>query len=119
MELVKRDFATSILARIFHENALASASPVACCGVGERTTIKWSKYLTFRRFPAACCRELQLLWRDREDGRATGKPQGIGPEAYLSGTSQGPIPEDARKEGHIRGRSKLFMKYPGWVFTFL
>jgi hypothetical protein len=32
---------------------------------------------------------------------------------YLNGTSQGPTPEDARKDGHIRGRSKLFMKYPG------
>jgi hypothetical protein len=30
-----------------------------------------------------------------------------------NGTSQGPTPEDARKDGHIRGRSKLFMKYPG------
>jgi hypothetical protein len=77
MELVKRDFATSILARIFHE----------------------------------------LLSRDHEDGLATWqlvpRYRGIGSEAYLSGTSQGPIPEDARKEGHIRGRSKLFMKYPG------
>jgi len=28
-------------------------------------------------------------------------------EAYLlNGTSQGPTPEDARKDGHIRGRSK-------------
>jgi hypothetical protein len=25
---------------------------------------------------------------------------------YLNGTSQGPTPEDARKDGHIRGRSK-------------
>ncbi|MGD8685989.1 MAG: hypothetical protein PVH15_04400, partial [Syntrophobacterales bacterium] len=32
---------------------------------------------------------------------------------YLNGTSQGPTPEDARKDGHIRGRSKLFMKYLG------
>jgi hypothetical protein len=24
---------------------------------------------------------------------------------YLNGTSQGPTPEDARKGGHIRGRS--------------
>jgi hypothetical protein len=30
----------------------------------------------------------------------------IGSEAYLNGTSQGPTPEDARKDGHIRGRSK-------------
>ena len=34
-----------------------------------------------------------------------GQPQGIGSEAYLNSTSQGPIPEDARKDGHIRGRS--------------
>ena len=27
-------------------------------------------------------------------------------EAYLNGTSQEPTPEDAREEGHIRGRSK-------------
>jgi hypothetical protein len=32
--------------------------------------------------------------------------RGIGSEAYLNGTSQGPTPEDARKDGHIRGRSK-------------
>ncbi|MFA9614990.1 MAG: hypothetical protein ACERK9_13710, partial [Deltaproteobacteria bacterium] len=38
-----------------------------------------------------------------------------GSEAYLNGTSQGPTPEDAGKDGHIRGRSKLFMKYPGWT----
>jgi len=48
----------------------------------------------------------ELLSRDREDGRATGQPQGFGSEAYLNGTSQGPTPEDARKDGHIRGRSK-------------
>ena len=41
------------------------------------------------------------------------QPQGVGSEAYLSGTSQGPTPEDARKDSHIRGRSKLVMKYPG------
>ena len=55
----------------------------------------------------------ELLSRDREDGRATWQPQGVGSEAYLNGTSQGPTPEDARKDGHIRGRSKLLMKYPG------
>ena len=48
----------------------------------------------------------ELLSRDREDGRATWQPQGVGSEAYLKGTSQGPTPEDARKDGHIRGRSK-------------
>jgi len=41
------------------------------------------------------------------------QPQGVGSEAYLNGTSQGPTPEDARKDGHICGRSKSFMKYPG------
>ena len=48
----------------------------------------------------------EFLSRDHEDGRATWQPQGVGFEAYLNGTSQGPTPEDARKEGHIRGRSK-------------
>jgi len=48
----------------------------------------------------------ELLPRDREDGRATGQPQGVEPEAYLNGTSQGATLEDARKDGHIRGRSR-------------
>jgi len=48
----------------------------------------------------------ELLSRDGEDGRATGQTQGVAPEAYLNGTSQGTTPEDAWKEGHIRGRSK-------------
>ena len=56
----------------------------------------------------------ELVSRDHEDGRATGKPQGIGPEAYLDGTLQGPMPEDSRKDGHVRGRSKRFMKHPGY-----
>jgi hypothetical protein len=56
----------------------------------------------------------ELLWRDHEDGRATGQPQGVGPEAYLHGTSQGSTPEDTRKNDHIRGRSKQFMKHPGY-----
>ena len=47
----------------------------------------------------------ELLSRDREDGRATRQPQDVGLEAYLNGTSQGPTPEDARKDDHIRGRS--------------
>ena len=55
----------------------------------------------------------ELHSRDREDGRATGQPQGVGPEACLNGTSQGATPEDDRKDGHIRGRSRLFMKCPG------
>jgi len=52
----------------------------------------------------------ELLSRDHEDGRATGqlvpRYRGIGFEAYLNGTSQEPTPEDARKDDHIRGRSK-------------
>ena len=32
--------------------------------------------------------------------------RGIDPEAYLNGMSQGATPEDARKDGHIRGRNK-------------
>ena len=48
----------------------------------------------------------ELLSRDREDGLATWQPQGVGSEAYLNGTSQEPTSEDARKDGHIRGRSK-------------
>ena len=48
----------------------------------------------------------ELLSRDHEDGCATWQPQGVGSEAYLNGTSQGPTPEDARKDGHIRGCSK-------------
>jgi hypothetical protein len=55
----------------------------------------------------------ELLWRDHGDGGATGQPQGVGPEAYLNGTSQGLTPKDARKDGHIRGRSRSFMKHPG------
>ncbi|MFA9434357.1 MAG: hypothetical protein ACERKR_06735, partial [Deltaproteobacteria bacterium] len=30
-----------------------------------------------------------------------------------------PTPEDARKGGHIRGRSKLFMKYSGYTFSLI
>jgi hypothetical protein len=48
----------------------------------------------------------ELLSRDHKDGRATGQPQGVGSEAYLNGTSQGPTPEDAKEDGHICGRSK-------------
>ena len=48
----------------------------------------------------------ELMSRDREDERATEQPQGVGPEAYLNGTSQGATPEEARKDAHIRGRSR-------------
>jgi hypothetical protein len=52
---------------------------------------------------------------DGRGGRATGQPcRAIGPEAYLNATSQGELvlsvaegtPEDARKDDHIRGRSR-------------
>jgi hypothetical protein len=48
----------------------------------------------------------ELPSRDHEDGRATWQPQSVGSEAYLNGTSQEPTPEDARKDEHIRGRSR-------------
>jgi hypothetical protein len=47
-----------------------------------------------------CCRETV------EMGVPPEEPQGVGSEAYLNGTSQGPTPEDASKEGHIRGRGR-------------
>ena len=62
-----------------------------------------------------CCRETTKM----------GVPQlvpryrGIGSEAYLNGTSQEPTPEDARKDGHIRGRSKacnIQAKEIPWIF---
>jgi hypothetical protein len=57
----------------------------------------------------------ELSSRGREDGRATWDPQGVGPEAYLDGTSQGPTTEDTRKGGHICGRSRRFIKYAGYL----
>jgi hypothetical protein len=66
----------------------------------------------------------ELVSRDHEDGRATGQPsrgtaglvRGV-PERYIAGGAcPEPVegtPEDARKDGHIRGRSKRFMKHPG------
>ncbi|MDH3850535.1 MAG: hypothetical protein OEV25_14145 [Deltaproteobacteria bacterium] len=56
-----------------------------------------------------------MVSRDRGEGCATGQPQGIGSEAYLNSTSQGPIPEDARKDSHIHGRSNQCVKCPGWA----
>jgi len=40
----------------------------------------------------------ELVLRDQEDGRATGQPQGVGPEAYLNGTSQGELVLSLSKE---------------------
>ncbi len=38
----------------------------------------------------------------------------LDPRRTLMGTSQGMTPEDALKDGHIRGRSRLSMKHPGY-----
>ena len=42
----------------------------------------------------------EFLSRDREDGRVTGQPQGLGSEAYFHNTSQGVRPEDDRKDDY-------------------
>ena len=63
-----------------------------------------------------CCRETTQMGVPRAAQALAPRawqPQGVGSEAYLIGTSQGPTPEDARKDDHIRGCSKLFMRYPG------
>ena len=41
----------------------------------------------------------ELLSRDREDGRATGQPQGVESEAYLNGASQSELVLSHAKEG--------------------
>jgi hypothetical protein len=52
----------------------------------------------------------ELLSRDREDGRTTELPQGVGPEAYLNGTSPGELVlsmlEGTPQDAHIRSRSR-------------
>src|SRR5512139_2071949 len=53
--------------------------------------------------------------RDRGDGRATGQPQGLQPEAYFFSTSQGSRPEDAREDGQIRDRSRWLVHSAGYV----
>jgi hypothetical protein len=57
-----------------------------------------------------CCRETTKMGVPRAAqalAPRAGQPQGVGPEAYHNGTSsQGPTPEDARKDGHIRGCSR-------------
>ena len=58
-----------------------------------------------------CCHEITKM--GLPPGNRPAVPRD-GLETYLNGTSQGAIPEDARKEGHIRDRRKLFMKYPGY-----
>jgi hypothetical protein len=56
----------------------------------------------------------ETVSRDREGGRATGQPQGLEPEAHLNSTSQGSRLEDARKDDHIRGRSRRFVNNAGY-----
>jgi hypothetical protein len=46
-------------------------------------------------------------------GQLVPRYRGIGSEAYLNSTSQGPTSEDAREHAYIRGRSRPFMKYAG------
>jgi hypothetical protein len=56
-----------------------------------------------------CCRETAKMGVSRAAQALAPRarqPQGVGSEAYLNGTSQGLTLEDARKDGHIRGRSK-------------
>ena len=56
-----------------------------------------------------CCRETTKMGLPRAAqalAPRAGQPQGVGSEAYLNGTSQRPTSEDARKDGHILGRSK-------------
>jgi hypothetical protein len=43
---------------------------------------------------------------NRAQRRRLRRVQGVGSEAYLNGTSQEPTPEDDRKDGHIRDRSR-------------
>ncbi len=50
-----------------------------------------------------CCRETVKMVVQPGNRPAD---RGIGSEAYLNGTSQVPTPEDAGKDGHIRGRSR-------------
>ena len=64
----------------------------------------------------------EMAPRDCKNGRAIGKPQGVGSEVYLIGTSQRACPElaegtpeEARKDGHICSRSRRFVKHAGWM----
>ena len=43
--------------------------------------------------------------RDPEDGRTTWQPQELESEAYFNRTPQDSTSEDARKGGHVHGRS--------------
>jgi len=48
---------------------------------------------------------MEICSKARENQRTNPKSE-IEAEAYLNGTSQVPIPEDAQKDAHIQGRSK-------------
>ena len=50
-----------------------------------------------------CCHKSEIL----------NPKSNIEAEPYLDGTSQGATPQDTRKDGHILGRSRQFVKYPG------
>jgi hypothetical protein len=68
---------TTILVRIFHEllsRDRETGNPLAGLSGAQRARIRWPCHLA---------------------------PQGVGSEAHLSGKSQGPTPEDARKDGRI------------------
>ena len=45
-------------------------------------------------------------------GVPPGNRRDLNPMAYLNSTSQGSRLEDARKDGHIHGRSSRFMNNP-------
>ena len=74
------------LARIFHEllsRDHATGNPLAGLSGAQRARRGWACHLA-----------------------AVPRYRGIGSEAYLNGTSQGATPEDVRKDGQIRGRSR-------------
>ena len=51
-----------------------------------------------------CCREITKM--GVPPGNSSRGTAGLVSRRTCNGTSQGPTPEDARKDGHIRGRSK-------------
>jgi hypothetical protein len=68
--------------------------------------VSWSGQIIILKSLARMFHE--LLWRDREDGRATGQPQGVGSEAYLNGTSQGePVLSLSKEHPRTPGRTAI------------
>ena len=100
---------------IFHENALASAtpSPKERTWVSERTTIKWSKHLTFRRLPAAGCRELQLLAATTDMGVLPGVLGCRLLRRTVPGTPRNQHPAVARWHTHLRGLATAIHEISG------